>query len=208
MKEREGVLPVGLDVSRETLARLQTYVELLKKWNPRINLVSAPTLDEVWSRHILDSAQLLAHAPKAARSWVDLGSGGGFPGAVVAILAKELRPKLSVTLVEADQRKAAFLRAVARETSVPMHIVAKRIEDVAPGSADVVSARALAPLPDLLTYASRHLAHGGVALLPKGANADREIVAAQAVWRFTCEALPSKTDPEAVILKIGGIERV
>lgn len=197
-----------LDVSRETIDRLKTYVELLKRWNSSINLVSASTLTDVWTRHILDSAQVLEHSPRTATTWADLGSGGGFPGAVVAILANELRPNLLVTLVEADQRKAAFLRAVARETDVAMGVVAKRIEDLAPLSADVVSARALAPLPELLAHAKRHLAQDGIALLSKGANAQQEIDAARDVWRFDCDILPSKTDPEAVILKIGGIERV
>lgn len=197
-----------LDVSRETIRRLQVYVALLEKWNPKINLVSSSTLSDVWARHIMDSAQLLAHAPVDARTWVDLGSGGGFPGAVIAILAVERRPDLSVTLIEADQRKAAFLRTVGREAGVTMKVIAARIEEVDPLMADVVSARALAPLTSLLDHAARHSAPGGVALFLKGARAEQEVQTALEAWRFGCEMYPSKTDKDAVILKIGGIERV
>lgn len=197
-----------LDVSRETIERLETYVRLLRKWNPKINLVSASTLADVWTRHIADSAQIFDIARLGSGTWGDLGSGGGFPGAVIAIISADRRPAISVALIESDQRKAAFLRAVARETGVVMQIYAARIEEVAPLNADVVSARALAPLTKLLGYAERHLAHGGKAIFLKGANVAQEIESALESWRFDCEVFPSKTDPDAVILKIGGIERV
>lgn len=197
-----------LDVSRETFERLESYADLLRKWNARINLVSGASLSELWTRHILDSAQLLTLAPASGNRWIDLGSGGGFPGAVVAILAAEKQPNLIMTLVESDQRKATFLRAVSRETGVPMAVLAQRIEDIPPLEADVISARALAPLIGLLAHAERHLADGGVALFPKGANVSKEIAAALERWRFRCETLTSQTDKEAVILRIGDIERV
>ena len=135
--------------------------------------------------------------------WVDIGSGAGFPGLVVAILAKELDPDLAVTLVESDARKAAFLRAVMRETSVEARLEVARAERIAPQGADVLSARALAPLDRLLALAERHLGQKGVALFPKGANAETEIEAALARWSFRCEKHPSRTDAKAVILKIG-----
>ncbi len=196
-----------LDVSRETLERLEVYESVLSTWNPRINLVSAATMADLWSRHFLDSAQLFALG-RHARHWADLGSGGGFPGAVVGILANEQAPKMKVTLVEADQRKAAFLRTVARETGVSFRVIAKRIEQAEPLGADVISARALAPLNLLLEFADRHLAPGGTALFLKGENADAEIKQALEEGRFDCEKHPSATDAHAKILKLGAIERV
>ena len=204
-----GKQPDGAEnVSRETIERLRLYEALLKKWNKRINIVSESTLERLWHRHFLDSMQVFHLAPKHAEHWADLGSGGGFPGAVVAILAREARSNIRVTLVESDQRKAAFLRTLARETDVSIQIVAERIEKARPLAADVVSARALAPLPRLLEYASRHLCAGGVAIFPKGQSAQKEISEALETWRFRCETHPSQTDEEAVVLRIGDIERV
>ena len=194
---------LGVDVSRETSDRLERYLELLEKWTSRINLVAPGTIRSAWRRHFVDSAQLWHLRPPRARSWVDIGSGAGFPGLVVAILAKELDPDLAVTLVESDARKAAFLRAVMRETSVEARLEVARAERIAPQGADVLSARALAPLDRLLALAERHLGQKGVALFPKGANAETEIEAALARWSFRCEKHPSRTDAKAVILKIG-----
>lgn len=191
------------NVSRETLEMLEIYADLLKSWNRKINLVSPNTLDDLWDRHFLDSAQLMAHG-KGADHWVDLGSGGGFPGAVVAIIAGSAT---RTTLIESDQRKAAFLRTVARET-VGFTVLARRIEEAPPQAADVVSARALAPLPRLLDYVDRHLAPGGRAILPKGRKAPEEIREALEHRRFDCETYPSQTDPDAVILTLGEIKRV
>lgn len=196
------------NVSRETLARLDTYADLLVRWTRKINLVSASSLSSLWTRHFLDSAQLMSLAPEDSKTWADLGSGGGFPGAVVAVLAMESRPGLRVTLVEADQRKAAFLRTVLRETGAPGTVIPERIEKVAPLKADVVSARALAPLNDLLGYAKRHLGKNGRALFLKGEKGADELTEALEHWRFHCETYTSKTDAEAVILSIGDIQRV
>ncbi len=196
-----------VDVSRETLERLTTYHDLLQKWGSRINLVARGTLDEAWTRHFLDSAQLIELAPMAARRWCDLGSGAGFPGLVVAILAAETRPDLRVCLIESDQRKAEFLRAVARATGVSADVVAERIENAEPCGADVLSARALASLTDLLRMAERHLAPGGVCLFPKGVRHADEVAEALETFTFDCEEYPSKTGADSVILKIGGIGR-
>jgi len=196
------------DVSRETLARLETYAGLLEKWNPAINLVAKSTLPDLWSRHFLDSAQLFDLRPEGARRWADLGSGGGFPGLVVAILAAEEAPQMRVALVESDHRKAAFLRTVVRETGISADIHAERIETLAPLAADVLSARALAPLSQLLGFAERHLSPSGRALFPKGATYQAELTEALAQWRFDVQKTPSKTDPGSVILSIGGIARV
>ena len=195
-------------VSRETLARLEAYAALVAKWNPKINLVSRKSLEDLWSRHILDSAQVFALAGPAPRGrWADLGSGGGFPGAVVAILAAGIGADLRVTLVESDQRKAAFLRTVSRETAVPFEVLSERIENLPPLGADLLSARALAPLTDLLGFAERHLASDGFALFPKGETHAQELREAQNRWRFSCETATSCTDPRAVILKIGAVCR-
>ena len=198
----------GLDVSRETAERLAEYASLLRAWNPKINLVSKQTLADLESRHFADSAQLLALAPRDATTWADLGSGGGFPGLVIAILAAESRPGLRVTLVESDQRKAVFLRTVAQRTGVPVTVLADRIETIPPLGADVLSARALAPLTTLLDHADRHLSPSGTALFPKGANWRAEVDEALERWRFRCENLPSVTSPDGAILRIGEIHRV
>ena len=194
------------NVSRETIEKLDVYAGLLQKWNRSINLVSPSTIDGLWDRHFADSAQILSISSPKTESWTDLGSGGGFPGAVVAILAN--KTDLNVTLIESDQRKATFLRAVARETDTNMTILAQRAEEADTTRANIVSARALAPLDVLLGYVERHIAPDGLALLLKGANAASEVDLARKTWSFTCESIPSVTDNQAAILKIGDIKRV
>ena len=192
-------------VSRETQAALEIYAELLRKWSPRINLVAPNTLSDLYVRHFADSLQLLKLRPKNARVWADLGSGGGFPGLVVAIAARDVQSGLEMHLVESDQRKATFLRTVSRETQTPVVVHATRVEDLVPLGADVVSARALAPLPGLLSMVRRHLAPKGVALLPKGKSYESETLSARELWRFSLDTFPSETDPGAAILKIGDL---
>lgn len=198
---------VPFHVSRETMARLNAFTELLTKWTRRINLVAPTTVAMLWERHIRDSAQLVAHCPTSANTWTDLGTGGGLPGVVVAILATELRPELMVTCVESDHRKAAFLRAVSRETGVKFDVLAARAEAIAPLAADVVSARALAPLPRLLELAVPHMADHGVGLFPKGARSVEEVAAARKLWRFDLQRITSKTDPTATILRLENVAR-
>ncbi|MBK5934030.1 16S rRNA (guanine(527)-N(7))-methyltransferase RsmG [Rhodovulum imhoffii] len=197
----------GQDVSRETLERLHHYEGLLRKWNSTINLVSRSTIDSLWDRHFLDSAQIFSLVqPKGL--WADLGSGGGFPGLVVSILAAERKPDLRVMLVESDLRKSIFLRTVVRELDLNALVLAERAEAVSPLGAAILSARALAPLAELLTFAERHLRPDGTAVFPKGARFRAELDAALASWRFDVQTFPSQTNPDAVILKIGGISRV
>ncbi len=204
--EREVFLAAA-NVSRETMDRFDGYATLIRQWSPRINLVAKGSLDHLWQRHIADSAQIFALAPENFSNWLDLGSGGGLPGAVIAILAAEKAPKARITLVESDQRKAVFLRTLARATGVGFSVIATRIEELEPHAADVVSARALAPLPRLLDYAKKHLVPGGTALFPKGARFAEELAIAKKTWSFRAEIVPSMTDKEAAILKIGEIER-
>jgi 16S rRNA (guanine527-N7)-methyltransferase len=199
---------LGRDVSRETNERLALYAALLRAWNPKINLVSRQTLADLETRHFFDSAQLLELAPAHSTTWADLGSGGGFPGLVIAILAADRRPALHVTLVESDQRKAVFLRTVAQRAGVSVTVLADRIENIPPLGTDVLSARALAPLATLLDHANRHLRPGGTALFPKGATWRAEVDEALERWRFDCENLPSATSPDGAILRIGEIDRV
>lgn len=198
----------GLDVSRETNERLQIYAKLLRTWNPKINLVAPSTIYDLWSRHFADSAQLYALAPEGFDHWVDFGSGGGFPGLVIAILAQERTGTSRVTLIESDARKCAFLRTVLRETGVAATVITKRIEAVPPLSASVVSARALAPLSKLLEFAHLHLSETGVALLQKGQNWEKEMPDAKSAWQFGYQIDKSVVDANSVILSVTGVGRV
>jgi 16S rRNA (guanine527-N7)-methyltransferase len=189
-------------VSRETLARLQALAERVGRWNRAINLVAPSTLEEIWERHILDSLQLLRLAPAEIRHWADLGSGGGFPGLVAAADLAARAPAARVTLVESDRRKAAFLRSTAAALGLEVAVAEARIEALAPLGADVVSARALAPLPRLIPLVRRHLAPGGIALLPKGERAAAEIAATALPRELEITRHPSDTAPGATILKL------
>ena len=191
-----------LRVSRETLSRLAAYVDLLGQWNPRINLVSAASLADVWRRHILDSGQLMAHLPVSARVLVDLGSGAGLPGLVLAIMGIP-----EVHLIESDQRKAAFLREAARVSAVKATVHAARIETVAPFPADVVTSRALAPLGKLLGWAAPFLAPEGICLFLKGADWQDELTAAKQKWIMQTQDIASESDPTGRILRVEAVHR-
>jgi 16S rRNA (guanine527-N7)-methyltransferase len=194
-----------LDVSRETLARLEIYAALLRRWQGAINLVARATLPDLWRRHMLDSAQLCALAPEGARVWLDLGSGAGFPGLVVAALWAD-RPDFAVHLVESDRRKCAFLRSAAAEMGLPAIVHACRIEaaPVPAPPADVISARALAPLDRLLGYAARFAGADTRLLLPKGRDVHQELQAAARHWRFRADVRPSRSDAGGGIVVIDG----
>lgn len=196
-----------LNVSRETIERLEKFEEVLLKWNPRINLVSKNSLQDLWNRHIVDSVQVFTCVEDPGVSWVDIGSGGGFPGIVVAIMAAEHAPKTKVTLIESDQRKSAFLRTAARECGVPVTVLTQRIEEADPQKADVLSARAVADLDALLHFSERHLAKNGLGVFPKGASWKKEVDKAAERWRFEVEPITSLTETEAVVLKIKGVAR-
>ena len=189
-------------VSRETLERLRAYADLLVKWQERINLVGPDTIADLWNRHVLDSAQLYPLIRPEARRLVDLGSGAGFPGLVLAVMGAP-----DVHLVESDQRKAAFLREAARMTGTTVTILAKRIEQVAPLAADVVTARALAPLGKLLDWAAPHLAPGGECLFLKGRGAEDELTAAAKEWNISASRTPSLTDPGGLVLHLREVSR-
>jgi 16S rRNA (guanine527-N7)-methyltransferase len=196
------------DVSRETAERLDIFSALLEKWNPRINLVSRASLAAHRVRHFADSAQLHGLVPHPVGHWADLGSGGGFPGLVIAIIAQETGSPERVTLVESDARKSSFLATVIRETGVAATIQTARIEAIPQLEAEVVSARALADLTTLLGFAERHVTRAGHALFPKGATWQNELAAAQTAWQFTHRVVKSETESGSVILHVRGISRV
>ncbi len=192
-------------VSRETEAVLRAYQALLLKWQEKINLISPSTMADSWIRHFEDSVQLLPLIPVGAKTLYDLGSGAGFPGLVLAIS----RSDLSVTLVESDAKKCAFLQAVSRETGVTVTIKNNRIESAANElpAPDVVTARALASLESLLNYA-HPWAETATMIFPKGENWQAEITAAkQAGWSFSYEAIPSKTEKNARILVLKNVRK-
>lgn len=194
-------------VSRETQERLKNFVALLLLWQNKFNLVSSSTLPVLWSRHVADSLQLLALAPQA-RVWVDLGSGGGFPGLVIACALAETAGA-HVHLVESSTKKAAFLREAGRVTGAPVSVHASRIEQFvasAPQTVDVVTARALAPMAKLLGQAYPLLKKGPYGLFPKGQDVDRELTEAAKYWKIQVSLAVSRTDPKARIVVVRGLE--
>ncbi len=196
-------LPGIVDVSRETLDRLTIYADLVERWNPTVNLVARGDLPVLWQRHIADATQLVPLIPPGTSHAIDLGSGGGLPALVLAIITG-----IPFDLVESDRRKAAFLREAARETAAPARIHATRIESADLPPAPLVTARALAALPVLLGLAHPFLTKDGVLLFPKGISAEAELTAASPLWQMKVERFPSQTDPAATILRISEVARV
>jgi len=191
---------LGVDVSRETADRLSAFVATLVRWQKAINLVARTTMDGIWIRHVLDSAQIAPLIPDRAKTLTDLGSGGGFPGLVAAAL----RPDLRITLVESDARKAAFLADAARRMALPIppKIVIGRIEALPPARAEVITARALAPLGLLLEWADRHRMDTAICLFHKGKGWQAELTEAMKDWEISSQPFTSVTDRDAVILRI------
>jgi 16S rRNA (guanine527-N7)-methyltransferase len=225
--DRQNALAM-FDVSRETIARLDRFVELLLTWQRRTNLISPSTIPSLWTRHVADSLQLLQLAaahPSAPLTlpfeqgregrgvegavWLDLGSGGGFPGVVVACALADI-PGTKIHLIESNMKKAAFLREAVRETKVPGIVHAARIETLVPvlaGAVDYVTARALAPLPDLLDMIAPFLKKGAKAFLPKGQDLDIELTEATKHWNIEAESVPSKTNKTGRILIVHALTR-
>ncbi len=195
-------------VSRETFDHLTAFQALFEKWAARINLAAPSTLGDLWNRHILDSAQVFPLAPTNAFRWVDLGSGGGFPGVVLAIMLRE-RPGASIALVESSHKKAAFLRNAIAQAGAPGTVHAVRIEDIAAdgATADVVTARALAPLQKLLGLASPWLMSGARGLFHKGRDYQREIEESRDAWQFDLVEHRSEIDAASVILEISDLKK-
>jgi len=183
-------------VSRETLARLKAYADVLGDWNARHNLVAKSTLPDLWHRHFWDSAQLLPLIPEPARTLADLGSGAGFPGLVLAAM----RPNLAVTLHEATTKKCLFLKAAADRMGLKVEVANARLEDLPARPFDVVTARALSPLPQLLAYAQKFAGPNGVCLFLKGQNVGAELTEASKYWSMKASQVPSQTDPSGAIV--------
>ena len=197
-----GWIERSFDVPRETMARLDAFAALLREENERQNLVSRASLDRLWTRHIADSAQLLRFAPAPDASWVDLGTGAGFPGLIVAALHQG-----PVTLIEARRLRAEFLARAAESLDIAVEIVAGRAERVPPRRFDVISARAFAPLGRLLHLGTGFSTANSIWLLPKGRNAETELEALDSSWQGDFRLEPSVTDPEAQIIVAEGVHR-
>ena len=206
-KNREAALAL-VPVSRETLARLEQFVAALLTWQRRINLIAPATVSELWTRHVADSLQLVPLAP-TARTWLDLGSGGGFPGLVIACALADT-PGARVHLVESNGKKAAFLREAVRLTGAPAIVHQARIEQMGTKldePIDAVTARALAPLLVLLDLAEPWLKRGAQALFPKGQDVGSELTEASKYWNIEAVMMPSQTDPRARIVALQRVQR-
>ena len=192
-----GVLGSRLGVSRETLDRFSVYGELLIKWQSAINLVSSNTIGDLWHRHFLDSAQIFSLLPPETKNILDIGSGAGFPGLVLALMGAK-----NVTLVESDTRKCMFLKEVLRETNSIANIENCRIESFTKSNFDVVTARALAPLDKLLVYAQPFFRAGTVGFFPKGRQFGSELASAKKHWQLKYSLVPSVTDTSGAIIVV------
>lgn len=196
----EEMQDLRVDVSRETRDQLEAMIHTLGRWQKAVNLIGKATLEDIWVRHVLDSAQLVPLIPRSAKTLADLGSGGGFPGLVLAAM----RPELDVTLIESDARKGAFLAEAGRRMSLKKQpkVVISRLEAAPPAKADVVTARALAPLDQMLAWAAPHRADTAICLFHKGKGWQAEVATAKRNWDFEAQPFSSVTDRESVLLRI------
>lgn len=193
----------ALDVSRETLDRLKIYVGLLQKWRRAINLIGAGTADDIWRRHILDCGQLIRYLPGAGGRILDIGTGAGLPGLVLAILGAP-----DVHLIESDSRKCVFLREAARQAGVPVTVHENRAETIVPLASRVITARALAPLHRLLELCEPHIVPSTMCIFLKGKGVQGEIEDIKSIWKSRIECLSSLSSPEGVIVKMESLDRV
>lgn len=191
----------GITVSRETVMLLERYVDLVKSFQEKFNLIGPNTIDSIWERHVLDSAQLITLLPSEPSRVADFGSGAGFPGIVLSILTNH-----SITCIESTQKKAQFLSHVAEELSLSVTVINSRIEDLDFMEFDVITARALAPLIDLIKIARPHLKKTGYMLFLKGQSYGEEIKRSQLKWMFTCREFASITNEKSRILKISDVK--
>lgn len=194
-------------VSRETFEQLKNYQSLLNEWQEKFNLVSNASLEDAWNRHFLDSVQLFDYIPKAAKSLADFGSGAGFPGMVLAIMAKEKTPYLKVSLIESIQKKTLYLKEVSQQTNTPVVIINDRIEKLKPQKFDVITSRAMTALNDLLGYAYPFCQKETVCIFPKGKNYSAELAEAHKHWHFKCRIEPSRISEEGRILIVTNIAK-
>ena len=198
----------SLNVSDQALEKLRTYAEMTAKWTVRINLIAKSTITDIWGRHIEDSARVALHMPQNPQIWADFGSGGGFPGLVLAVIMQDRGWQTKLSLIESDQRKSTFLREVARVLSLPVEVRAERAELIAPMGADVVSARALASLDDLCGIWQRHGAENSLGLFPKGERWQEEVAQARQNWQFDLDAKDDPGHNGSAILLLRNLRRV
>jgi 16S rRNA (guanine527-N7)-methyltransferase len=199
--------PVPLDLS-EALDDLRVFSDLTLHWTTKINLIGSGSSSDIWERHILDSAQVFHVKQIDGGEHIDIGSGGGFPGLVIAILNKAHQLPVATTLIESDQRKAIFLRTVIRTLNLNARVIVNRIENVRPLSGDILTARAVAPLPKLLGFVERHISSHGTVLLLKGKNWQDEVKDSREIWDFSLIPHQSRTNSDSRILQIEGLVRV
>ena len=195
------------NVSCETFNELNLYLALLTEWQNKFNLVSNSSLQDAWNRHFLDSAQLFKYIPNEAVSLADFGSGAGFPGMVMAIMAKYKTPYLKVTLIESIKKKTVYLNEVAQKTATSVTIINDRIENVKPQKFDVITSRAMTALNDLLKYAEPFCHDKTVCIFPKGKRYAEELASAHKNWHFKCQIEPNETSDEGKILIITDIAK-
>jgi 16S rRNA (guanine527-N7)-methyltransferase len=202
-RDQRSQFLAALPVSRETEAKLERYEAIISKANQELSLIAPSTLDQIWIRHFLDSAQLLALVPNGEDRMIDIGSGAGFPGLVLAIMGLP-----NIHLIEHNMRKAAFLRTVIADLGLGVTVHAMKSQAVRPFVAGAVTARALKPLDDLIGLARRFVGAETVCIFPKGRRAADELLAAERRWRMTVERFPSLTDPDSTIFRLSGISEV
>lgn len=196
------------NVSRETFERLKTYEASLHEWQKKFNLVSNASLEDAWNRHFQDSAQLFKFIPKSAKNIVDFGSGAGFPGMVLAIMAAEKTPYLNFFLIESILKKTLYLNEVKKLTGIDnVEIINDRIENIKIPPVDVITSRAMCSLKELLSYAAKFSSKKTLCIFPKGKKFQEEIAEAKKSWNFNCEIMPSEQSDEGVILLITDIKK-
>ncbi|MDG2355016.1 MAG: 16S rRNA (guanine(527)-N(7))-methyltransferase RsmG [Paracoccaceae bacterium] len=195
-----------LGVSRETCEKLHYYYCILSEWNTKVNLVSRKSIESSWQRHFLDSSQLWLYAPQNAKTWLDFGSGGGFPGLVISIIAQELNPQLKVILVEKNKKKAFFLEQVSLKLSLNVCLFCSKVEDVKPQKADVISARAFGALRRLIEIAYMHKNDKTISLFPKGKTFSLEIKESLVYWEFEMRQISNLLSLDSSILEIRNIK--
>ena len=194
-------------VSHETFLKLQTYLSLLKEWQEKFNLVSSSSLEDAWNRHFLDSVQLYKYVPETAKTLADMGSGAGFPGMVLAIIANEKTPYLKVTLIESVSKKTMYLKEVSEKTQTKVEIVNGRIEELKNKKFDVLVSRAMSSLDKLLSYALPLCKKETVCIFPKGKKYADELSEAHKKWEFKCKIEPSELSEEGKILIISNLKK-
>ena len=201
-----SLLVEKIGVSRETCENMHLYYSLLFQWNQKINLVSRKSIDTSWPRHFLDSAQLWFSLPKGVKSWLDFGSGAGFPGLVISIIAKELKPDLRVILVEKNQKKGYFLAEVVKKLSLNAEVFCSRIEELEPQKVDVISARAVGRLKSLIEVAYMHRNDRTIGFFPKGKKYKGELEESLQHWTFEVRQVTNLFEKDSPILEIRNIE--